>query len=447
MTASLMRATFLRFPLILLLAAACSPPPAAEPRPNIVLIMADDLGPEWISAYGAEHKTPNIDRLATEGVRFENVYSMPICTPTRHALLTGRYPFRTGWTDHHDAPRWGEAYFDWRREITFARVLKKAGYATAIAGKWQINDLRRHPRALARHGFDEHAMWTGHETGNPPSGERYWNPFFQINGRRQTHEGKFGPDLAAGFLAGFIQRHRDQPFLVYFPMILPHAPFTTTPANRDTSLTGTDLHPGMVDYVDALVGRIVAAIDDAGLREQTVIIFTCDNGSGRRLTGRLNGQPVRGGKGQLTEAGIRVPFIVRAPGLAEPGRVTTDLVDFSDILPTFADLAQADLPEGVTLDGRSFVPVLKGEAAENQKRKWIYAQRGAKRVVRDKRYKMHNSGEFYDLRADPFEQNDLSASNDPAISQHRERLREVMDSFPEDAKLPFTYFGRPPPKK
>ena len=147
-------------------------------KPNIIFIMVDDLGPEWIGCCGAEGiETPVIDELARTGMRFTNAYSMPKCTPTRVTLLTGQYPFRHGWVNHWDVPRWGAGcHFDPKHNVSFVRLLKKAGYATAIAGKWQINDFRVQPDVLAGHGFDEWCMWTGYETGNRPSGKRYWNP-------------------------------------------------------------------------------------------------------------------------------------------------------------------------------------------------------------------------------------------------------------------------------
>jgi len=149
-------------------------------RPNILFIMVDDLGKEWISCCGAEDiETPNIDALAKTGMRFENAYSMPQCTPSRATLLTGQYPWRTGWVNHWDVPRWGVGYFDFklRRNMTFANILKTAGYTTAAVGKWQINDFRVTPDAMKKHGFDDWCMWTGYETGNKPSAERYWDAY------------------------------------------------------------------------------------------------------------------------------------------------------------------------------------------------------------------------------------------------------------------------------
>jgi len=411
---------------------------SAPDRPNLLFIMADDLGKEWLSCYGSAcHQTPNIDRLATGGIRFENVYATPLCTPTRHELLTGRYPFRTGWTTHYDTPRWGGQYFDWNREITFARVLRSAGYATAIAGKWQINDLRTQSDALRRHGFDEHCVWTGFETGNPPSAERYFDPFIQHNGQRSTHEGAFGPDVFADFLVDFMTRHKNRPFFAYYPMVLPHTPFTKTPHNRDTTAEGLELAPGMVDYVDYQVGRLVETLDKLNIRDRTIVFFTADNGTVQGVKCEARGRLVDGGKATLTEPGICVPFIVNGPQRVPAGRECDELIDFSDIFPTLIDLAGANPPEGVTLDGGSFVDLLQGQTTGRPGRQWIFSQLGRNRVVRDKRFKLYSDGRFYDIIADFFEQHDLRDSREPAIAAARAQLSAVLKSLPPDAKLPF----------
>lgn len=435
---------------------------AAEPRrPNILFIMADDLGPEWLSCYGSEHRTPNIDRLAAGGLRFERCWATPLCTPTRHELLTGRYPFRTGWTVHHDTPRWGVQYFDWRREITFARVLREAGYATAIAGKWQINDFRTHPDALQQHGFDEHCVWPGFESDNPPAAERYFDPFVQTNGRRETRKGEFGPDIFANFIIDFMTRHKEGPFLAYYPMVLTHTPFTHTPANQGQDLKGAALHPGMVDHVDGNVGRLLAALDRLGIREHTLVIFTCDNGTVSGVKGRMtldtsspaprasgeagvaaphdvsrvDGLVVNGGKGTLRETGIRVPLIVSWPQHPGGGAMKTELVDFSDFFPTLVELAGGKPPEGVTIDGRSFAGLLKGDAGYRP-REWIYSQLGTGRVVCDGRYKLYDSGRFFDVRNDLLEEHELQEADGPA-GEARRRLKSVLGAIPPDAKLPF----------
>ncbi len=165
-------------------------------QPNILFILADDLGKEWISAYGAEDiSTPNIDKLANQGIRFDNVWSHPQCTPSRVSLITGQYPYRNGWVNHWDAPRWGQGYLDWQQNQSIARVMKDAGYSTAAAGKWQVNDFRVEPEAMTKHGFDDYAMWTGYETGVPASAERYWDPYIHTKKGSKTYKGEFGEDI------------------------------------------------------------------------------------------------------------------------------------------------------------------------------------------------------------------------------------------------------------
>lgn len=436
---------------------------ALAAKPNIVFIMADDLGREWISCYGGgEMKTPHIDALAKTGLRFTNAYSMPKCTPTRVTLLTGQYPFRHGWTAHWDVPRWGAGVnFDWKHNVSFARVMKSAGYTTAIAGKWQINDFRVQPEALQKHGFDEHCMWTGYETGITASGKRYWDPYVRIGDESKTHRGKFGPDVYADFLIDFMKRKKDVPFLAYFPMALPHGPLVATPL-RPEAKGRDERFKAMVEYVDHLVGRIVKSLDETGIRRKTIVIFTTDNGTSGGMTARLGGVRVRGGKDKFTDAGAHAPFIVNCPGLVPAGKVIDDLVDFTDMLPTFAELGGAKLPRGVTLDGFSIASTILGRKHDGPKRQWVLAmgpgtmtlkngrlasrEIPAPRTIRDRRYKLWRSGgkstRLVDLLADPHEKKDLLGSADPSAIAARKRLESILTSLPPDA--PARYEKTPP---
>ena len=444
---------------------------AARPeRPNIIFVMIDDLGPEWVSSYGAEDiTTPRMDALAETGMSFQAAYSMPQCTPTRATLLTGQYPFRHGWVNHWDVPRWGAGcHFDPKHNITFARQLKQVGYVTGIAGKWQIDDFRVKPGALKEHGFDEWCMWTGYETQNPPSGERYWDAFVAANvsipefgeptsnvrrddfGVTGTYDGKFGPDVYNAFCCDFVKRHKDEPFMLYYPMALTHGPLVHTPDEPNAS-DKMDKHKAMVRYTDKLVGKLVDALDDAGVREETVLIVTTDNGTSGGITGHLEGRAVKGGKAKVTENGPRQPFIVNGPGIVPAGVETACLTDFTDLLPTFCELAGAPLPEGVTLDGRSFAPVILGEA-EDGPRKWIMAmghgaarldEQGVRpvqdfthRVIRDKQFKIHVSDDrevtaLYDLSADPGEEQNLLGSKSLIHVFALQKLRAALATMPE----------------
>ncbi len=427
-------------------------------RPNILLIMVDDLGKEWISCYGADDiETPNIDALAAGGMRFENAYSMPQCTPTRATLLTGQYPWRTGWVNHWDVPRWGVGYFDWklRQNITFARLVKKAGYATAVVGKWQINDFRVAPDALQKHGFDDWCMWTGGEGGNPPSGKRYWDPYIHTSDGSRTYEGKFGPDLYTDHLIRFMGEHRDQPMMLYYPMALTHGPLVHTPAEPDVT-EPLDKHKAMVRYTDHLVGRIVGALDELRIRDRTIVIFTTDNGSGGRITGHIGGRAIPGGKAKKTENGVCAPFVVNCPGLTPKGVVTDALTDFTDFLPTFCELAGAEVPGDLEIDGVSIAPLLLGNAKDSP-RDWILGmghgaalldEKGVRgkadytaRVIRDKRFKVwvneqRQIDQLYDLEADPFEESNLIDSTKPEYLAALKKFQAVVDSMPEKDARP-----------
>lgn len=443
-----------------IIALSCAPP---ADKPNIVFIMVDDLGPEWISAYGSESiKTPNIDRLAAQGLRFNNAYSMPQCTPTRVTLLTGQYPFRHGWTNHWDVPRWGAgAHFDPSQNLSFARLFQGAGYKTAAAGKWQINDFRVQPDAMTEHGFDEYAMWTGYETLNPPSAERYQDPYIHTRQGSQTYKDMFGPDVYTDFLIDFIHANKQHPMLIYFPMALTHPPMIPTPHEPDAEGI-MDRHKAMTRYMDHLVGRLINTLDELDLRKNTYIFFTTDNGTSRGIDGIMNGRLVRGGKGSLGENGMHAPFIVSAPGRI-PEETTTDiLMDFSDLFPTFLDLAHITIPDTLILDGVSFASNLETPASEGQ-RKWILSmgfgpakltEQGVQpvkpftdRAVRDHRYKLWieegQSTALYDLEIDPGETNNLIESPDLLHKSAKSSLEAIIQSLPSNDASP-RYFPLPP---
>jgi arylsulfatase A-like enzyme len=424
-------------------------------KPNIVLIMVDDLGKEWISAYGARQiETPNVDHLAETGMRFRNAYSMPQCTPTRVTLLTGQYPFRHGWTNHFDVPRWGSGcHFDPQRNASFPRLLREAGYATAIAGKWQIDDFRVEPRALHAAGFDAWCVWTGGEGGNiEKSKHRFWRPYIHQGNAKRTktrQRDQFGPDIYANFLIDFMKEHKDRPMLLYYPMCLTHKPFVTTPDAPDAK-GNTPRFKAMVRYMDKLIGRLTNALTQEELRQETIIIFTTDNGSPRAVAGQRLGQQVGGAKGQMREAGTAMPFIVSGPGLVPQGKVTDALTDFSDILPTFAHLAGTRPRDRWTVDGMSIAPLLLGQTRDTE-REWIYAQGGGQakfekgrvvpaqryddRVIRNKRWKLWVNEQreavgLYDLKNDPWEQSNLIDSDRTDAQAARQQLWSAIQQMP-----------------
>lgn len=427
-------------------------------KPNILFIMVDDLGKEWISCYGAEDiKTPHIDALAAGGMKFHNAYSMPQCTPSRTTLLTGKYPWRNGFVNHWDVPRWGVGFFDWKQKenTTFARLMKDLGYATCAAGKWQINDFRIEPQAMKKHGFDDWAMWTGYESGNGPSGERYQDAYINTPEGSKTYKGMFGPDIYAKRLIDFMSQHKDEPMCLYFPMALTHTPLIATP-DEPNAKSPIEKHKAMVRYTDKLVGRLVKALDELGIRNRTIVIFTTDNGSTGGITGTLNGHRVNGGKAQETEAGVCEPFIVNCPGLVPSGTETDALTDFTDLLPTFVELGGGKVPDDLIVDGLSIAPVMLGKEKDSS-REWIMALghhpakldakgiRGKKdfasRVIRDKRFKVwidENKAiiRLYDLKEDPWEKTNLLSSNLPKHKKALQKFQTVLDSLPEKDARP-----------
>ena len=411
-----------------------------DARPNIMLILLDDLGKEWVSAYGASDiETPNIDELAASGMRFENAWSMPQCTPSRLSILTGQYPFRHGWVNHWDTPRWGDAYYDWRLNPSLARIMRDAGYNTVSAGKWQVNDFRIEPDVMVKHGFDDYAMWTGYETGNPPSAERYWDPYIHTKEGSKTYEGVYGEDFFTQFILDFITKNRDSPWFAYYPMNLPHEPFVNSPLEpKAEGVLGK--HKAMVRYADFLLGKIIDHLEEINELDNTIIIWTTDNGTHGALKGKLNGRIVRGGKQKITENGINAPFIVYGKELVPHGVVTDALVDFTDFLPTFVQLAGAKIPEDIAFDGESFADLILGKSNDSP-RKYIVSMGGLNeaersdkgvenafvfrnRVIRNKRYKLYaNSSPEYgldkliDLKNDPEEQKNIILSEDEHIVQ------------------------------
>lgn len=412
-------------------------PLSAEDRPNIILIVVDDIGRDWVSCYGAQNQTPNIDRLAEQGVRFETAWCTPIGTPTQVTLLTGQYPFRHGWTRHYDVPRWGGEGLSWIKFTTFARVLRDAGYATAVGGKWQINHLGKQPQALKQHGFDEHCVWTGVESERSASENRYWMGHITTNGHRRTVE--YAPDTINQFLIDFIARQKEGPFLVYCPMLLADGPHSTTPANKDNPpAEKSALYAGNVSYMDKLVGKLVSAVDRFGHRDNTLIVFTSDNGSA--VAGTLNDTPYPNGKGRPADNGAHVPFIVQAPFLTKGSRASRDLVDFTDLYPTFLELADTKAPTNVKLDGQSFVPSLRGSDDPFEKRNWIYSQLGSFRMIRDWHHIVDNQGSFHDLDKDPLQQSEVTPL-DKQAPHRRRRLQMILDRFPIDAPSPFVEFA------
>jgi arylsulfatase A len=402
---------------------------AADTRPNIVVIMADDFGYECLGVNGGtSYKTPAIDRMAAGGMRFTHCNAQPLCTPTRVQLMTGIYNIRNYRT-------FGEMDPD---SVTFATLLKSAGYATCMAGKWQLGRQVELPKKF---GFDEYCLWQ--HTRRP---ERYKNPGLEINGvERDWTGGEYGPDLVSDFALDFIRRKKDGPFFLYYPMMLTHDPFTATPDSDDYQQSGAKKKgkadgdarhthfADMVAYADKLVGKLLAELDALKIRDNTLVVFLGDNGTGKGVRSRMGDREIVGGKGTMTHTGMHVPLVVSWPGgmKGAAGRVSQDMVDSTDILPTICEAAGVKLP--LKLDGRSFCPQLRGE--KGQPRDWQYSWYaphnevvGEFAATRD--FKLYRTGEFFDLRKDLDEKTPLAvASQTGDAAAAAKLLQGVLDQF------------------
>jgi arylsulfatase A len=403
-------------------------------RPNIILLMADDLGYETVGAYGGEsHATPNLDKMAAAGIRFEHCYAQPLCTPSRAKIMTGIYNVR-------NYVRFG--LLD-RKQTTFAHLLKGAGYATCVVGKWQLGK----EEDSARHfGFDESCLWqnTRGRTNERGCDSRFENPSLEINGEPKDYRnGEYGPDVVSDYACDFIERNKDEAFLVYYPMILTHCPFVPTPDSDewDPKSPGSKTYRGdpkyfgdMVTYMDKIVGKLATKLDELDIRDNTLILFTGDNGTDM-VTSIINGKRFAGMKGSMTDGGTRVPLIASWPGTIPAGRVTSDIVDFSDFLPTMCEAAGVEVPEKLNVDGRSFLPQLLGK--QGTPRDWIYiwysrtgnADR-AKVFARDQRYKLYRTGMFYDVSQDALEKRPLNVETlGDDVKQTHAMLRKALDKY------------------
>jgi len=400
---------------------------AAAERPNIVLIMADDIGVECLSCYGGEsHQTPHIDALAASGLRFDNAHSQPICTPSRVQIMTGIH-------NNRNYLRFGLLDPD---AVTFSQLLRDAGYKTAIGGKWQLSGGIDAPDHF---GFDRHCLW---QLTRRPS--RYPNPGLEVDGaERDFKAGEFGPDLVTDYLCQFMEEHRDTPFLVYYPMILPHWPFVPTPDHPDYDpemwrdakdepggSRGARYWPAMVSYTDKMLGKLVDKIDALGIREHTLIIWTADNGTYEGLTTHHRGRDYRGGKGSTKDGGTHVGFIASWPSVIQPGQTSAALVDFTDILPTLTELAQAETPADI--DGISLVPLFHGKPRSKEAIYCWYSRDGDRKAAsqhaRDARFKLYANGAFFDIQADPDEKENLAGGALPeALREPHARLASFLD--------------------
>jgi arylsulfatase A-like enzyme len=445
-----------------------------QAAPNIVLIVADDLGWRDLGCYGSTyHKTPHIDRLAKDGARFTDFYAAcPVCSPTRASLLTGRYPQRYGVTDwlpgRPDRP-------DQKLkrpavtpqlpliEVTLAEALKNAGYKTGIIGKWHLGGAGFEPQ---KQGFDSNVA--GDETGTPRS---YFAPFRNKSGAmpglESAQEGEYLTDRLAAEAEKFIETHRSSPFFLYLPHYAPHIPLSAKkdliakyPGSPAHGRQGHPVYAAMIESLDDAVGRVLKKIDDLKLSENTIVIFTSDNGGlatpeGSPFAPTIN-SPLREGKGFLYEGGIRVPLIVKWPGKTKPGSTITEPCSSIDVFPTLAAAAEASIGER-KIDGVSLLPLLEGGKLPERALYWHYphyANQGSKpggaiRLGDFKLLEFYEDGrrELFDVKKDLSETRNLILDKKDLAADLANRL----DAWRRDvkAKMPTPnpdYRPNPPDK-
>ena len=453
-------------------------------KPNIVYILADDLGWTDLGCQGSKfYETPNIDRLAAEGVRLTNYHNCQNCQPTRAALMTGQYAARTGVYTVGGIDR-----FDWQTrplrpvdnknklpldKVTIAQSLKKAGYATALFGKWHLGeDGEHHPR---HRGFDEAIVSMG----------RHFN--FETQPKEPVRKGEYLADFLTDKAVDFIQRHREAPFFLYLPHFGVHSPhqakenwvqhFKDKPAAGGHHST---VYAGMIASVDESVGRILKTLERLGLLENTIVIFSSDNGgvggysreggliqTGGLASKRAGGEghditdnaPLRSGKGSLYEGGTRVPWIVRWPGVAKPGGQCDVPSIHVDMFPTLLQMAGAEAPEKVVLDGESLVEVIRNPSAL-LKREAIYQHfpgylGAGKNLWRTTPVGVIQSGdwklmeyfedhhlELYNLKDDPGETRNLAGSESERAKSLKDKMEAWRESIHAPMPLPNTLDGQ-----
>lgn len=386
---------------------------AEEKLINVLFIVADDLGVRDLECYGSDfHRTPHLNQLAAEGIRFNRAYaSASVCSPTRASILTGKYPHRVQLTD---ALPWDRLYEnpkmvppDHLKELpsslpTYAQALRKEGYATALIGKWHLgNEHEFYNQGKHRdYGFEE---------------------AFDVNGKDKGVERLTAESIA------FIKKHQHKPFMLTLMHHTPHVPLSCPPAYkaRFEKLKPGRIHDnptyaGMVSHLDDSIGKLLATLESLGLEENTVVIFTSDNGGLRKIT---SNKPYRGGKGQLYEGGILVPLIVRWPNRIKPGVSSKAPVLSSDFFPTFLELAGLDAQPNLHQDGLSLLPAFEGKSLPNRSLFWHFPHRGTPSsvVIKEDWKLIHfiESGayELYNLKKDPHEKENLYDAENERVSE------------------------------
>jgi arylsulfatase A len=385
-------------------------------KPNIIFVLADDLGIDGVSCYGADvYKTPNIDQLAKQGLRYNHAYTAPLCGPSRAMILTGRYPFRTGAVSQDQTGKMLPSV-----ETMLPTIIKSAGYTTSMIGKWgQL------PLGPAEFGFDDYLRFfaSGVYKNNPDKTYKYVE-----NGKDLVmKDNEYMPDLMHHHLVDFLAKHTKDPFYIYYSLAQVHGEIVPTPDSKPGTSNFKDLYVDNINYMDKLVGKLIHTLDSLHLRDNTLIVFFGDNGTAAQAAaiGTVQGKKIIGKKGTMQEGGSLVPLIVNWPGVITKGKVMNELIDASDFVPTFAAIAGAPLPQQNVLDGMSFAYQLKGE--KGKERPWIFTELGNDWYVRNAQWKLNRAGELFDMHHAPFEET-IAPINDQTIVV-KQQLQKILDQL------------------
>jgi arylsulfatase A len=401
--------------------------------------MADDIGFECLSINGStSYKTPVLDSLALNGVNFTKAISQPLCTPSRVKIMTGKYNFRN--YEHF-------TYLN-SNQKTFGNLFKENGYKTAIVGKWQLNGIKikavdknisQDNRRPYEFGFDEYSLWQLTKTKD--LGERFANPLIEQNGKfLPRNENAYGPDVVSDYAVDFIKRNKDNPFFIYYPMLLVHDPFVPTPDSPEwqsletRSKKDNKYFVDMVAYMDKIIGKIVDELEAQGIAENTLLLFVGDNGTHPRIISQTENGSIRGGKGNTISHGVNVPMVASWPSIIEKSKSYSGLVNFNDFYATFSDILNVENAG----DGESLVQILKNKGTLKRETVSIYydpmwAQSKFRNVFsQTKRYKLYQNGEFFDMERDVLETSPL---NDEDLSESeqiiKDKLVSELEFFPE----------------
>ena len=432
----------MRYPLALVAVVLGTVAATAADRPNVIVILSDDQGRGDYSAFGTkEIRTPHIDRLYREGMAFDNFYAnCPVCSPTRAALLTGCYPDRVGVPGviREEKPDNSWGWLD-PNAVLLPKVLKPAGYDTAMVGKWHLG--LSSPNTPTERGFDTFRGFLGDMMDDYFTHRRNGLNLMRDGTREIDPEGH-ATDLFTDWTVDYLKSRAESetPFFLYLAYNAPHNPLQP-PADwlarvkaREPALSANRAKLiALIEHMDDGIGKVLATLDRTGLAKNTLVIFTSDNG-GVSGYGANNG-PYRAGKQHMYEGGLRVPGVVRWPGVVKPGRRTDRLALTMDIFTTVCDVAAVKPPLGI--DGESFLPTLRGEDTSNQDREVYFVRReggaayGGKTIeaVRSGKWKLLQDSPFaplelYDLDADPMETTDLAGKNKKVFHEMSAALRK-----------------------